>query len=60
MRASRQRWATAKIDDLLMIVTQSVDAYRVCKERINAVKAPLQIALSAVDEQTGTAKYQYQ
>lgn len=34
------------IDDLLTIVTQSVDAYKVCKERIDAVEQALQQALS--------------
>jgi exodeoxyribonuclease VII small subunit len=34
------------IDDLLSIVTESVDAYRVCKERIDAVEKALEKALS--------------
>jgi exodeoxyribonuclease VII small subunit len=34
------------IDDLLSIVTQSVDAYKVCKERIEAVEKALERALS--------------
>ncbi len=34
------------IDDLLTIVTESVDAYKVCKERIDAVEAALDKALS--------------
>lgn len=33
------------IDDLLTIVTQSVDAYKVCKERIDAVEKALEQAL---------------
>jgi len=33
------------IDDLLPIVTQSVDAYKVCKERIDAVEKALEKAL---------------
>lgn len=33
------------IDDLLTIVTESVDAYKVCKERIDAVEAALKVAL---------------
>jgi exodeoxyribonuclease VII small subunit len=33
------------IDDLLTIVTQSVDAYKVCKERIDAVEKALDKAL---------------
>ena len=34
------------IDDLLTIVTESVDAYKVCKERIDAVENALEKALS--------------
>jgi exodeoxyribonuclease VII small subunit len=34
------------IDDLLSIVTESVDAYKVCKERIDAVEKALEKALS--------------
>jgi exodeoxyribonuclease VII small subunit len=33
------------IDDLLSIVTESVDAYKVCKERIDAVEKALEKAL---------------
>jgi len=33
------------IDDLLTIVTESVDAYKVCRERIDAVEAALKAAL---------------
>ncbi|WP_213959749.1 MULTISPECIES: exodeoxyribonuclease VII small subunit [unclassified Variovorax] len=33
------------IDDLLTIVTESVEAYKVCKERIDAVEAALKAAL---------------
>ena len=33
------------IDDLLTIVTESVQAYQVCKERIDAVEAALKAAL---------------
>ena len=33
-------------DDLLTIVTESVDAYKVCKERIDAVEQALEQALS--------------
>ena len=36
------------IDDLLTIVTESVEAYRVCKERIDAVEAALKAALDGV------------
>ncbi|SEB99615.1 Exodeoxyribonuclease VII small subunit [Burkholderia sp. WP9] len=34
------------IDDLLTIVTESVAAYKVCKERIDAVEMALEQALS--------------
>ena len=34
------------IDDLLSIVTESVDVYKVCKERIDAVEKALEKALS--------------
>ena len=34
------------IDDLLSIVTESVDAYKVCKERIDAVEKALEKALN--------------
>ena len=33
------------IDDLLQVVTDSVAAYRICNERINAVEKALQAAL---------------
>ena len=33
------------IDDLLKIVTESVDAYGVCKSRIDAVEKALEVAL---------------
>jgi exodeoxyribonuclease VII small subunit len=36
------------IDDLLMIVTESVQAYQVCKERIDAVEAALKATLEGV------------
>ena len=36
------------IDDLLTIVTESVDAYKLCKERIDAVEAALKAALDGV------------
>lgn len=35
------------IDDLLTIVTESVDAYKVCKERIDAVEKALEHALGS-------------
>lgn len=34
------------IDDLLTIVTESVDAYKVCKERIDAVEKVLEQTLN--------------
>ncbi len=37
------------IDDLLNIVTESVAAYNVCKERIDAVEQAMQKALSGTD-----------
>lgn len=37
------------IDDLLRIVTESVDAYKVCKQRIDAVEAALEKALADPD-----------
>lgn len=41
------------IDDLLQIVTESVAAYRVCQERIDAVEKALDATLSSLDgEQT--------
>jgi exodeoxyribonuclease VII small subunit len=33
------------IDDLLQVVTESVSAYKVCRERIDAVEKALQAAL---------------
>lgn len=43
------------IDDLLSIVEESVSAYKVCKERIDAVEKALQKALTDVsDESAGT------
>jgi exodeoxyribonuclease VII small subunit len=36
------------IDDLLSIVEESVNAYKVCKERIDAVEKALQTALTDV------------
>ena len=35
----------SNIDDLLTIVTESVNAYKVCKQRIDAVEAALKTAL---------------
>lgn len=34
------------IDDLLTLVTQSVSAYNLCKERIDAVEKAMELALS--------------
>lgn len=54
-----QRNATAlrdqkepNIDDLLRVVTESVTAYKVCQERIDAVERALQAALQ--DSEGGT------
>jgi exodeoxyribonuclease VII small subunit len=48
------------IDDLLTIVTQSVDAYKLCKERIDAVEKALEKALgdtgAAAKKSTRTPK----
>jgi exodeoxyribonuclease VII small subunit len=41
------------IDDLLDIVTESVAAYKVCKERIEAVEKALQEALTDVGSDAG-------
>jgi exodeoxyribonuclease VII small subunit len=41
------------IDDLLSIVTESVAAYKVCKERIDAVEKALQEALTNVGTDAG-------
>lgn len=46
------------IDDLLTIVTQSVEAYKVCKDRIDAVEKALEKALGdagAVAKKTSRA-----
>lgn len=43
------------IDDLLSIVTESVAAYQVCKERIDAVEKALQAALTDVGGDVGRA-----
>lgn len=37
------------IDDLLTIVTESVSAYQLCQQRIDAVEAALQAALQKVE-----------
>lgn len=39
------------IDDLLSIVTESVAAYKTCKERIDAVEKALDAALAGDGEQ---------
>ena len=43
------------IDDLLTIVTESVDAYKVCKERIDAVEKALEQALSGAGVSSTTS-----
>lgn len=40
------------IDDLLTIVTESVSAYKVCKQRIDAVEEALKAALDGVGVET--------
>ena len=40
------------IDDLLTIVTESVQAYKVCQQRIEAVEKALEKALSDTDGST--------
>ncbi|MER2514737.1 MAG: exodeoxyribonuclease VII small subunit [Nitrosomonas ureae] len=45
------------IDDLLTIVTESVDAYKVCKERIDAVEKALEQALSGAGVSHSEASY---
>lgn len=45
------------IDDLLTIVTESVDAYKVCKERIDAVEKALEQALSGAEAKNGDAGF---
>lgn len=44
------------IDDLLSIVTESVGAYQVCKERIDAVEKALEKALSDTAVPSAAAK----
>ncbi|AGX86934.1 exodeoxyribonuclease VII small subunit [Candidatus Symbiobacter mobilis] len=43
------------IDDLLQIVTESVAAYKICQERINAVEKALEKALHDADTPTSEA-----
>lgn len=43
------------IDDLLNIVTESVGAYKVCKERIDAVEKALEQALGNVGVESSAA-----
>ena len=43
------------IDDLLTIVTESVGAYKVCKERIDAVEKALEQALGNVGVESSAA-----
>lgn len=40
------------IDDLLTIVTESVDAYNLCKNRIDAVEKAMEQALSGAGMET--------
>ena len=41
------------IDELLTVVTESVEAYKVCKARIDAVSQALEQALAAVGNESG-------
>ena len=43
------------VDDLLTIVTESVDAYKVCKARIDAVEKALEAALGDVGLESNVA-----
>lgn len=43
------------VDDLLTIVTESVDAYKVCKARIDAVEKALEAALGDVGLESNLA-----
>ena len=42
------------IDELLTVVTESVAAYQVCKQRIDAVSQALEQALAAVGNDSGS------
>jgi exodeoxyribonuclease VII small subunit len=44
------------IDDLLSIVEESVAAYKVCKDRIDAVETALQAALTEVGEESASVR----
>lgn len=50
-----RRQQEPNIDELVDIVTESVNAYRVCKERIQAVELALQRTLGEAEEESGTA-----
>lgn len=41
------------LDNLLSLVTESMDAYKVCKARISAVEKALEQALGSADDQAG-------
>ena len=45
--------AEPNIDDLLTIVAESVEAYKICRERIDAVEAALKAALDGVGTGSG-------
>lgn len=47
-----RRETEPNIDDLLNIVQESVEAYKVCKERIDAVEKALQQTLTDVQPET--------
>jgi len=52
--ASLRDQSEPNIDDLLKIVTESVEAYQVCKQRIEAVESALKAALDGVSAETPT------
>ena len=47
------------IDDLLQIVTESVAAYKVCQERIDAVERALEATLSSVNGEADRQELQH-
>lgn len=50
-----RRQQEPNIDELVNIVTESVNAYRVCKERIQAVELALQRTLGEAEEESSGA-----
>jgi exodeoxyribonuclease VII small subunit len=55
-----RRQQDPNIDELVNIVTESVNAYRVCKERIQAVELALQRTLGEADDESGDASLETQ